>query len=104
MKKFQARHGDLLIEQVDSIPSAAHPVERNGDVILAEGEVTGHAHRIASKAVSMWSDGAQAYITVDAPADLTHEEHRTITIPPGTYKVVRQREWSLESEWRQVAD
>jgi len=36
------------------------------------------------------------YAVVDAPAELTHEEHKTITIPPGKYQVRRQREYDEE--------
>ena len=28
-----------------------------------------------------------------APTTLTHEEHSALTVPPGAYRVVRQREY-----------
>ena len=43
------------------------------------------------------------YAVVDAPAELTHEEHNTITIPPGKYQIRRQREYN-EKEIRFVED
>jgi hypothetical protein len=39
----------------------------------------------------------------DAPVALEHDEHDTIAIPPGNYKVIRQREYSPEAI-RNVAD
>jgi hypothetical protein len=38
-----------------------------------------------------------------APVALEHEDHDTIMIPPGTYQVVRQREYSPGAV-RYVAD
>ncbi|MBA7541543.1 hypothetical protein ES705_33859 [subsurface metagenome] len=43
------------------------------------------------------------YAVVDTPAELTHEEHDTITIPPGKYQIRRQREYD-EEEIRFVED
>ena len=84
------RHGDVFLIR-EPLPPDAGVMPRTGDVILAEGEVTGHAHRIADPEVRMWSLGDQRYITVPRGASLTHEEHATIPLPPGDYKVVIQR-------------
>lgn len=43
------------------------------------------------------------YAVVDSPAELTHEEHKTITIPAGIYQIRRQREYD-EKEIRFVED
>ena len=40
------RHGDLLIREIIKIPSKAKPIETK---ILAEGEVTGHKHKLVGK-------------------------------------------------------
>ena len=37
------RHGDVLIQSVRSLPDS---VKKQRAVILAEGEITGHSHRI----------------------------------------------------------
>jgi len=84
---------------VEGIPEGAQEAPRDdGDIVLAYGEVTGHAHRIKSKRVALWSAGDQRYITVAEPADLTHEEHGTITLAPGSYEVVQQREYDYLAE------
>lgn len=101
------RQGDVFIEKIDSIPGRAKPVERdNGRVVLAYGEVTGHAHAFLGKGVRMFRDDGTnggAYIQVDGPSALTHEEHSAITIPAGAYKVTRQLEYTPQAI-RQVAD
>jgi len=102
----QYRHGDVFLREVaDGVPDAAVIVPRNGDVVLAEGEVTGHAHRIRSPQVALWDAGAQRYLVVEREAELTHEEHGTIVLAPGVYEVVIQREYNYLAEMpRAVAD
>jgi hypothetical protein len=46
-KMTQYRQGDVFIESATGIPKGARPVARvQGRIILAEGEVTGHAHAV----------------------------------------------------------
>lgn len=102
------RQGDVLIIPVTSIPGNAQAIEReNGRVILAHGEVTGHAHAIKDKRASLFNDAKLAAIFMnvsgDTPVKLEHEEHDTIEIPAGNYRVVRQREYS-PAGLRNVAD
>jgi hypothetical protein len=113
-KNNHYRQGDVLIERIDSMPSAVKKLAReNGKVVLAHGEVTGHAHAIAEPHVNHFSSPTGAstdgladvtFLEVrDAVAALTHEEHATIEIKPGVYRVTRQREYSPEA-LRNVAD
>ena len=102
------RQGDVLIVPVKSIPKAIEPVEREaGRVVLAHGEVTGHAHAIKNKRAALFRDPKLAAIFMrvsgDVPVALEHDEHDTIQIPPGNYRVIRQREYSPEAI-RNVAD
>lgn len=100
------RQGDvLLIPTTSSIPSDSKEVPRDaGRIILADGEVTGHAHAIHNKAAVMYllATGARM-LSLQHEAMLQHEEHEKIVLPPGDYLVVRQREYSPE-EIRNVAD
>ena len=90
----QARPGDVLLVPVDAAPAAARPVRRTGGrVILAEGEVTGHAHAIRSSAATLLRAGDERYLRVAAPVTLDHEEHARIEVAPGIYRVVIQREY-----------
>lgn len=100
------RQGDVLVEQVDAIPGEAEEVAREGGrIVLAHGEATGHAHAIASPHAALLAKGAERFLRVvgPEPVALDHEEHRRIELPPGLYRVVRQREYT-PTELRQVAD
>jgi hypothetical protein len=102
------RQGDVLIVPVSSMPKKLEPIPReNGRVVLAHGEVTGHAHAIAAEGAALFRDPRLMAIFMavgtDGPVKLEHEEHGTIEIPPGSYQIVRQREYSPE-EIRNVAD
>ena len=102
------RQGDVLVVSVSEIPVSVEKVEREGGrVVLAHGEVTGHAHAIKGKPVSLFRDPKLAAVFMhvggSAPVSLEHDEHDTIAIPPGKYRVIRQREYS-PAEIRNVAD
>ena len=101
----QIRQGDVYLQRVPSIPADAQPVARDGNrIVLAYGEVTGHAHAIAEPHVTLLEAGAGIrYLSVEADASLRHEEHETIPLAPGNYLVIRQREYSPEAI-RNVAD
>lgn len=90
------RHGDVLVQLVDTLPAHALP---RGGTTLARGEVTGHSHRFAEAgAVQLFQAGAESYAQVQAKsADLIHEEHHTITLPQGIYRFWMQREYSPEA-------
>jgi hypothetical protein len=98
------RQGDVLLVKVAALPNASKDTTK-GDIILAHGEVTGHAHRIktpAKKAV-LWNAGAERFLQAMETVTLTHEEHSAITIEPGIYRVAIQQEYTPE-ELRRVAD
>lgn len=94
------RQGDVLIELIGEMPDGLVPVERDqGRVILAYGEVTGHAHAIAEPDVELFTredmtEMEGRFLRVEREAHLRHEEHATITLPPGMYRVKRQREYA----------
>lgn len=51
------RQGDVIIERIDALPKNIKPVAREGGrVILAHGEVTGHAHAIAERGTEKFTD------------------------------------------------
>lgn len=116
MKPKLFRQGDVLIVAVDELPADVKPVAReNGQVILAHGEVTGHAHAILDERAELVTPGDDQLVTADEalelyllvhgdePVELVHQEHDTIALPPGQYEVRRQREYAPE-ETRLVAD
>ncbi len=96
--------GDVLIEEVETVPTSGTPTDRgvDGGYVLAEGEATGHRHIIKGCA-TMFRDDALArdiptelYIghlrVDDDSARVLHEEHAAIPLNKGMYRVRRQRE------------
>jgi hypothetical protein len=54
----QYRQGDVLLERIGSLPKKLQPVDReHGKVVLAHGEVTGHAHTLAEPGTRKLVDG-----------------------------------------------
>lgn len=96
------RQGDVLLIETGEIPAEAADVTPEDRIVLAYGEVTGHAHAIHSGA-KLLSFSAERFLQVAAECLLQHEEHSTIEIPAGNYKVIQQREYSPEAI-RNVAD
>lgn len=98
------RQGDVLVVPVSAIPQDVTPIPReNGRVILAHGEVTGHAHAFAEDGVEMLMSNGVEFLKVDRVSELMHEEHHTIEFAPGAFKIVHQREYTPEA-LRPVAD
>lgn len=115
----QVRQGDVLIERVQSLATGAPLKKEEGRVILAHGEVTGHAHEIevpkfaslheiknAMRQLGDLDDAAamtQSGLLIERDSAVVHQEHARIPLEKGDYIVRRQREYSPE-EIRNVAD
>lgn len=94
------RQGDLLIVRIDSIPESALP---RPDLILAQGEATGHAHRLEAGRLMAEANDDRLYLLLLEPSRIVHEEHGPIDLPSGSYRVIRQREYH-DSMARTVRD
>jgi hypothetical protein len=108
------RQGDVLIMQADKVKPGAEVPRDKGRVVLAYGEVTGHAHAIKTPAAKLYELATPA---ADAAAlalgerilrsrtgmRLQHEEHDEIKLPAGSFLVRHQREYS-PTALRQVID
>ncbi len=95
------RQGDVFIIPIGALPeglTGARPV-------LAEGEVTGHSHRIADPSTAqVLVRPNRMYLEVTADtATVVHDEHGPLTVPRGTYDVRIQREYHPK-EIRRVVD
>lgn len=102
------RQGDVMVRRIDSLPKSAKDVTPKGRIVLAYGEVTGHAHAIAegeAREFSMADAGTavRRFLSVVKEATVKHEEHAPIPLPPGFYEIVQQREYTPEAI-RNVAD
>lgn len=105
MTTKRIRIGNQTFQSTKEVPRDA------GRVVLAHGEVTGHAHAIASKSAILYetTDDAAAVslgtriLAARADVALRHEEHKTINVPSGTWGVRIQRQYDA-GEFRRVED
>ena len=102
------RHGDLLLKSDEGIviPKGSKSLKTD---VLAEGEATGHTHRLVGQAQILEHQAADGTVEkfVDAKQDsqLVHQEHNTIDIPKGVYRVVQEREFDvIEQMSKEVYD
>jgi hypothetical protein len=106
---MQFRQGDVHIEKINGpIPATAkeEPRDEAGRIVLAHGEVTGHAHALLDEGVVLYRDAVTGDVLLSVGAggaSVRHEEHATIPLGEGIYKITRQREYSPE-QVRNVAD
>ena len=93
------RQGDVILVPVPEIEG-----KKLSHFTLAEGEVTGHKHRISDGQAELFEKDGTLYLRVFSDvATLTHEEHKAISIPQGNWMIRIQREYEPEG-WRYVAD
>jgi hypothetical protein len=99
-KKLQ--QGDVILEPVNY----AIKGEKLNHLTLAEGESTGHYHRIESGLGQLIMMDKIMHLQIFSDtALLRHEEHNPINVPKGDYKIKIVREYDpFDDEIRQVRD
>lgn len=106
MKLIQ--QGDVLFFSGSDLPKNVKPYRnpRPGLVTFAEGEVTGHHHSCIDEHVSAYEDeNGTLWCVVDKTTEVTHQEHGSVTLEPGTYRIGIVREVDpFEDEIRRVQD
>ena len=86
------RQGDVLIADIPALPDG---VTLRQGAVLVTGEATGHAHRVEdTRKAEVWEINGQLYLNVLDATRIVHDEHLPISLPPGTYRVWQQREYS----------
>lgn len=96
------RQGDVIVEVINALPLGTTLIKNRKE--LAYGEVTGHAHRVDVGELFETKNG-ELYLRVEKPsAKLTHEEHKTVTLNPGIYKVTIKRQYNPDGAWENVRD
>jgi hypothetical protein len=104
--KNHMQQGDVNIEELDEVVFRKLKKEKvnpsHSGFILAEGETTGHAHRVKDIEKVECYKTFDEYLQeeclllniLDAPATITHEEHGTITFKKkGFHKISRTFEF-----------
>lgn len=103
MKTFVIRQGDVILKMVPAAKKPNGDPVAKGRLVLATGEVTGHAH-VMEGAVAEFAVEGKRMIWVEAPATITHEDHDferatgtvgILPVKPGLYELVHQwDEWT----------
>ena len=91
------RHGDVIITRITAEVYENLHLPHKNDTVIAYGEATGHHHKLLAKAGQAQvlvnkAQEAQAF-SVNSDTKLVHEEHKTVTIPKGYYKVEFEKEY-----------
>ena len=100
------RQGDVCLVRCrkPSKSTLGQPQElEHGRIVLTHGEATGHAHAIEGLAELYGPESATRHLHMLKGGRLLHEEHAPLEIPPGWWKVLRQREYA-DGYIRRVAD
>jgi hypothetical protein len=102
------RQGDIMLVPVTDkytigmVRKSVKQRKRTGEgLIVAEGEATGHHHRVRTKGVRLVEVGGTLYLQ-GPESKLEHEEHETLTVPKGTHRIVQQREHAPSVPTRQT--
>lgn len=101
-----AQHGDLCLRKLDGIlPTAEFKMISKHRCVLAEGEVTGHAHIVEDDEAELIQQGERILLRLGRSATVRHEEHKPITLSPGIWEIGRVKEYDYLSKMvRNVAD
>lgn len=92
--------GDLLYFKEKKLPKGKSV--KSGE--LLKSATTGHAHVVKNGQVRKASDGT-LWIKVEKEAALHHEEHKSILLPKGFYRVQQVKEYDhFTEEARAVID
>lgn len=91
------RQGDLLFIKTEEGIDESKLKHGDDALVVLGSHITGHNHAIRKGQVythePKWSNNANFFVVVpEEGTELYHPEHKTIPLPGGTYKVIRQRE------------
>lgn len=85
------RQGDVLLLPLENAEISGKKLSH---LTLANGEVTGHSHRISTGKAELYQRDGVLYLRVLSPeVTLKHEEHKNLKIPYGDWMIRIQREY-----------
>lgn len=106
-QSLQLVQGDVFFLRIENSDKNFRRLPKEGFVV-AEGEITGHKHRVVEapdSIVEIAEDANGFYLNVvKGTAQMTHQEHDTITLTPGQYQIIKQVEYDEVEELRRVMD
>ena len=99
------QQGDVLFRSVDHLPEKIKMIKRDGPIVVAHGETTGHAHKILDDVKAFLDESDNMFLDIESPVTVAHEEHKPIKLPEGLYMVDKVREYDhFQEEYRRVRD
>lgn len=105
MKQFY--QGDIPIIEITSEDKRVNYQPFSGELVIREGEVTGHKHILRTKEkskIEVAKDDFGYFLKItEGEAELVHEDHKTQTFGVGVYFIGEQIEYS-DLEDRKVQD
>lgn len=106
MKTFthQAAQGDLLITKIAELPKDAVAQDAQGENFVLAHSETGHHHVVPAADAALFGmrngDQFMAFLVVKNQTEIRHnrsyDQHEALVVPPGTYQINRQREYTPE--------
>lgn len=88
------RHGDVSFHPIKKLEGKI--IKHKGSFILALGEATGHHHKITVMDVAdmeIRETPAGFILVLKSEGTLTHQEHGTLKIDAGIYRIGKEREY-----------
>jgi len=108
MEKNLIQQGDVLFFEENNLPESIKKVKsKNGYLIFAEGETTGHFHGVLEEdACELFEDEhGTLWCKVAGEIDVKHQEHKPVTLKEGVYRIGIVREVDpFAEEIRSVRD
>ena len=94
--------GDVFLTKC-AVPKDAK--KRKG-FILAEGEATGHCHAVLEQdCATLYEKDGVLYLSASKDVTVQHDEHKSVTVPAGDWKVGIVKEFDpFDEEARNVRD
>jgi hypothetical protein len=108
--KLYTHQGDVPIFIAEISPKKEQLRKAKKELVIKIGEITGHSHKVvaAEPRTKLYftkdSSGGVYLCVVGGNAELRHEEHKTIVLPPQTYYFGSQIEYDPIVYRRQVLD
>jgi len=102
-KKIYLQQGDVILYQVDTVPTKAKEVEIISDSFVVEKGEGVNTHELRKKglqrAVSVYETENECFFQVKQEVELFHKEHGVFVLEPNmTLMKQKEREWDYEKE------
>lgn len=94
-KNNMIQQGDVLLRRIDRLPNRCKRLDKR---TVALGEHTGHHHTFDDGVALLESTDGKIFAVneSDNPVKLTHQEHKPVTVDPGSiyeFGQVREKDW-----------